>query len=288
MNLSPQRGNGARINPNSPVPKYFQLREILLDLIETELAADSPIPSERELCERYGLSRMTVRQAVDSLVADGKLFKVQGRGTFVSKLLRPKSSEIFVAKPKTDLQIRLASFTQDMQRRGMVPASRTLAFERLEAPAHLARELGIAVGDPIVRLERLRFADGIPMAVERNHLPEVRVPGLLTDGVPRSLYEHLAERYGYNLTWGEQTIEASTADAEDAPLLDIPTGGVVLRMTRRSYAGDVLIEYDVASYRADRYQLWVPLEPPTAPITNPHASARRHAYPSDPPEATHR
>jgi GntR family transcriptional regulator len=247
------------INSRSPVPKHQQLREILIDLIDTELEPDSPISSERDLGERYGLSRMTVRQAINQLVTEGRLYRVRGRGTFV-------------AQPKMDLQVRLASFTEDMTRRGMVPASRTLNFERIEATPALARQLELNPGEPVLRLARLRYADSIPMAVERTHLPENRVPGLLSQGTPHSLYRVLAEQYGLKLTWGEQVIEAGNPDPEDAALLEIPAGGVVLQMSRRSYAGDVLIEYAVSSYRADRYQLWVPLERPAQPITNPRAA----------------
>jgi GntR family transcriptional regulator len=246
------------ISGRSPVPKHQQLREILIDLMDTELEPDAPIPSERDLGEQYGLSRMTVRQAINQLVAEGRLYRVRGRGTFV-------------AQPKMDLQIRLASFTEDMTRRGMVPASRTIGFERIEASQTLARQLEINPGDSVLRLSRLRYADSIPMAVERTHLPEHRVPGLLNHGTPQSLYRHLAEHYGLALTWGEQVIEAGNADPEDAALLEIPATGVVLQMSRRSYAGDVLIEYAVSAYRADRYQLWVPLERPAQPITNPRA-----------------
>lgn len=244
------------INPRSPVPKYNQLREILADVIDTTLSPDAPIPSERDLCERYGLSRMTVRQAINALVTEGRLYRVRGRGTFV-------------AKPKMDLQIRLASYTEDMSRRGMVPASRTISFDRVEASPLLARQLELAPGDPVVRLVRLRFADGIPMAMERTHLPECRVPRLLDGEPPRSLYETLGHEYGLAPTWGEQMIEAGTADREVAALLEIPVGGVVLQMSRRSYADDIVIEYAVSSYRADRYQLWVPLDRPAQPIRNP-------------------
>ncbi|HEY3868072.1 MAG TPA: GntR family transcriptional regulator [Actinocrinis sp.] len=254
------------ISPRSPVPKHRQLREILLNLIDTDLEPDAPIPSERELGERFGLSRMTVRQAINQLVAEGRLYRVRGRGTFVSQ-------------PKMDLQIRLASFTEDMTRRGMVPASRTLSFERTEATPVLARQLEINPGEPVVRLVRLRYADSIPMAVERTHLPEKRVPGLLSQGTPQSLYRLLADEYGLKLTWGEQVIEASHPDPEDAALLEIPISGVALLMSRRSYADDVLVEYATSSYRADRYQLWVPLERPAQPITNPRVQRPSTATP---------
>jgi GntR family transcriptional regulator len=257
------------ISARSPVPKHQQLREILINLIDTELEPDTPIPSERDLGEEYGLSRMTVRQAINQLVSEGKLYRVRGRGTFV-------------AQPKMDLQVRLASFTEDMTRRGMVPASRTITFDRITATPVLARQLELNIGDPVVRLVRLRYADSIPMAVERTHLPEHRVPGLLAHGTPQSLYQHLAEHYGLALTWGEQVIEAGNADPEDAALLEIPSAGVVLQMSRRSYAGDVIIEYATSAYRADRYQLWVPLERPAQPITNPRA-ARTNPAQADAP-----
>jgi len=223
------------------------------------LEPESPVPSERELVERYGLARMTVRQAIDSLVSEGRLFRVQGRGTFV-------------AKPKMDLQIRLTSYTEDIRSRGMVPASKTIDFGRIDATSHLARELEISPGDPVVRLDRLRLADGVPLARERTYLPEARVPGLLDAGPPASLHQFLAERYGLAPTWGEQVIEAALADRKDAALLELPSPGVVLRVLRRTYVGDVALAYVVCQYRADRYQLWAPLERPARPIVNPRTT----------------
>ena len=237
-------------------PKHLQLREILIDLIESSLQVEEPIPSERELSTRYGVARMTVRQAVESLVAEGRLFKVTGKGTFV-------------AKPKLDQQIRLTSYSKEMARRGMVPASKTLAFERIKAHGHVARELEVEPGEPVVRFKRLRYADGVPMAVERTYLVDRRVPGFADGEAPPSLYTFLAERYGLVPDWGEDSIEALAADAEVAALLDIPAGGPVLHIERHAYTGGTLLDYSVMSFRADRYKLWVPLARPAARITNP-------------------
>ena len=143
----------ATIDSRSPVPKYYQLREILLDLIERELTVDAPVPSERELAARYGLSRMTARQAIEHLVSEGKLYRVQGRGTFV-------------ARPKIVMPLRLTSFSEDMRARGMIPGARDLGRRSIEAPAAVARELGVEAGAPIYVVERLRTADGVPMALE--------------------------------------------------------------------------------------------------------------------------
>jgi GntR family transcriptional regulator len=243
-------------DPRSPVPKHLQLRDILLDLIEGELQPEDPIPSERELADRYTVARMTVRQAVDALVTDGRLFKVAGKGTFV-------------ARPKLDLQIRLTSFTEEMARRGMVAASKTLSFERIKASGHVARELEVDPGTPIVQYERLRYADGVPMAVEHTYLVDQRVPGLADREAPPSLYACLADSYGLVPDWGEDSIEAVAADAGLAELLDIPAGGPVLRTERHAYTGGTLLDYSVLSFRADRYKLWVPLARPAARITNP-------------------
>ena len=248
------RADGAdgavRIDHQSPVPKYFQLREILLDLVESELGADQVIPSEREMSSRFGLSRMTVRQAVDHLVSEGRLYRVQGKGTFV-------------ARPKIEMPLRLASFTEDMRARGLEPGSRDLDRRTDSASAHLARALQIEPGDPVHVIERLRTADGIPMAVERSHIPEAVAPGLADESLAdRSLYDVLAATYGVLLDRGEQTIEAGIADPADAALLELPGGSAVLLLQRRSFAGDRPVEFAVSTYRADRYQLHVALEVP--------------------------
>jgi GntR family transcriptional regulator len=242
-------GAGVGIDHRSPVPKYSQLREILLDLVETELDADQSIPSERELSSRFGLSRMTVRQAVDHLVSEGRLYRVQGKGTFV-------------ARPKIEMPLRLTSVTEDMRARGLEPGSRDLDRRTDGASAHLARMLKIAPGDRVHVIERLRTADGIPMAVERSHVPEAVAPGLADESLAgRSLYDLLASKYGVLLDRGEQTIEAGIADPTDAALLHLPAGAAaVLLLQRRSFAGGRPVEFVVSTYRADRYQLHVALE----------------------------
>ncbi|MBN1174381.1 MAG: GntR family transcriptional regulator [Micromonosporaceae bacterium] len=238
----------ATIDARSPVPKYYQLREILLDLIEHELAVDTPVPSERELAARYGLSRMTARQAVEHLVSEGRLYRVQGKGTFV-------------AQPKIDIPLRLTSFTEDMRARGMTPGAADLGRRTVAASAAVARELGLAAGDPVHVIERLRTADGVPMALERSHLPASLVPDLLERSWRnQSLYEVLAREHGIILDRGDQVIEAGIADSGDAGLLDLAPGSAVLLLQRRCWAGEAAVEYVVSTYRADRYQLRASLD----------------------------
>ncbi len=209
---------------------------------------DAPVPSERELAARYGLSRMTARQAVEHLVSEGRLYRVQGKGTFVSR-------------PKIDIPLRLTSFTEDMRARGMAPGSQDLGRRSAPATAALARELNVEVGAPVYVIERLRTADGVPMALERSHIPAHLAPDLLDRPLEnRSLYELLASSYGLALDRGEQVIEAGIADAGDAGLLGLAPGSAVLLLQRRCWAGPVAAEYAVSTYRADRYQLRASLD----------------------------
>ena len=238
------------IDPDSPVRKHFQLREILLDMLEREFAVDDCIPSERELCARYGLARMTVRKALDHLVAEGNLYRVPGKGTFVSE-------------PKIGLKLRLMSFTEDMLARGHVPGSVDLARRVVPAGRRLGLELGLDDDEPVYVIERLRTADGVPMALERTHFPAALTPGLIDEPLQdRSLFTVLEERYGIVYDEGEQTVEAGIADPTDAALLGIPEGSAVLLHQRRSLVGGQPVEYVESAYRGDRYQLTYALEVP--------------------------
>ncbi|MBB4933868.1 GntR family transcriptional regulator [Lipingzhangella halophila] len=232
------------IDPASPVPKYSQLRELLMDWIaDAGLTVDDIIPSERELGTTYGLSRMTVRQTVDQLVSEGKLYRVPGKGTFV-------------ARPKIEMSLALASFTEDMRARGYQPGARDIARRVVPASGHTAKHLGIPPGAEVHQIERLRTADGEPMAVERTNVPASLVPGLDARGLSEcSLYEVLEQEYGIVFDSGEQTIEATLCDPVDARLLGLPPGSPVLAMRRISLSNGTRVEFAVSTYRADRYQL---------------------------------
>jgi GntR family transcriptional regulator len=172
------------IDPSNPLPKYVQLRDLLLDWItEAGLGVDDMIPSERELSASYGLSRMTVRQTIDLMVSEGRLYRVPGKGTFI-------------ARPKIEMSLVLASFSEDMRARGYAPGARELIRQVIPASGHTARMLDIEPGTLVHHIERMRTADDEPMAVERSNIPAAMVPGLEDfDLAERSLYEVLENEY---------------------------------------------------------------------------------------------
>jgi GntR family transcriptional regulator len=229
-----------------PLPKHAQLSAILTDLVATELRPDAPIPSERELVAKYGVSRATVRKAIERLIADGVLQRAHGKGTFV-------------ARPRLESNLHLASFSQDMRRRGLTPSTRLLAVQSAVPPHDAARSLGLGSGQPAWRIERVRLADGLPVALESGWYPRTRFPDLDREDLSGSLYQLFAERYGLAIDRAEQTLWAESADGEVGRLLDAPAQTPLLVFRRESLAGDVPVEHVVSRYRGDRYQLHMSL-----------------------------
>lgn len=236
--------------PRSAVHKHVQVREYVRGLVEGA-EPGTPAPSERELVHQFGVARMTVRQALDALVAEGLLERIPGRGTFV-------------ANQRFDQVSRLTGFAEEMKRRGLKPDSRTLLARIEAAGPSVARALEVAPGDPIVHWSRLRLADGQPMCLEDAFLSSAMVPDLL-ERLPVSLYAEL-ERRGLTPTWGEDSIEAGVAQEQEAELLGVPVGHPVLRVARRAFSDRRAVEVSRQTYRADRFTMWVPLTRPGAPV----------------------
>ena len=229
--------------PGAGVHKHVQVREYVRSLINGA-APGTPAPSERELVQLFGVARMTVRQALDALVTEGLLERIPGRGTFV-------------ADNRVDHVPRLTGFAEEMTRRGMAPASRTLLARLESAGPGVARALDIGVGEPVVHWQRLRLADGSPMCVEDAYLAAAMVPGLL-EHLPESLYAEL-ERRNLAPTWGEDSVDAGLAQEPEARLLGLTIGHPVLRVARRAFSDRLPVEVSRSTYRADRFTMWVPL-----------------------------
>ena len=223
--------------------KHVQVREYVRSLV-SGLAPGAPAPSERELVHRFGVARMTVRQAMDALVVEGLLERIPGRGTFVAQPRRTSSG--------------LSSFTQEMKRRGLTPESQTLLARREQAGPGVARALSISEGDAVIHWRRLRRAESRPMCIEDAYLNEVLIPGFLQGGMPVSLYEEF-DRRGLLPTWAEDSITSDVASDEEAKLLEVEPGTAVLRHSRRALCDDKVVEVSRSVYRSDRFTLWVQL-----------------------------
>lgn len=203
---------------SAPKLKYVLVRDHLRSLV-ADAAPGSVLPSERELVQQFGVARMTVRQAVDALVAEGLLERSPGRGTFVAE---PQL-------PATGIQ----GFTEDMRRRGIETDSTTLIARVDKAGGGIARALGLTPGDPVIRWKRIRRGDGIAICIEDTFLNEVMLPGFLQAAMPPSLYAVL-DRRSLRPTWAEDVFTAAVATEEEAALLGIEPGDPVLQISRRA------------------------------------------------------
>jgi GntR family transcriptional regulator len=244
-----------------PRSKHVQLRDALAELAVRELGPDAAIPSERVLMSTYGVSRSTVRKSIDSLVSDGLLHRVHGKGTFVSR-------------PRLESRLHLASFSQDMRRRGLTPSTVLLGVEPRRPPAEVVAALGLEDGALAWRLDRVRLADGQPIALENGWYPHAALPGLDRQDLGGSLYEVLRSVYGLGIDTAEQTLWGESADATTARRLAAPLHTPLLVFRRISCARDRPIEHVVSRYRGDRYQVHMSLGPESLGPGPPHTDQR--------------
>ncbi|MCF6522919.1 GntR family transcriptional regulator [Streptomyces sp. JJ36] len=229
------------VDRSSPVPLYFQLSQQLESAIEKgKLAPGSLLGNEIDLAGRLGLSRPTVRQAIQALVDKGLLVRRRGIGTQVvhSQIKRP---------------LELSSLYDDLEAAGQHPATRVLRLESREATAEVAAALGIAEGAEVRTVERLRLAHGEPMAYLRNHLP----PELLTadaEELERTGLYRLLRGAGVTLHSARQAVGARAATPEEGELLEEPAGAPLLTMERTAFDDTGRpVEFGSHLYRASRY-----------------------------------
>jgi GntR family transcriptional regulator len=199
------------------------------------------LPSDAELCERFGVSRMTARQAVQRLAADGLLYRVSGRGTFVAQT------------PVHRAMNTLMSFTAEMRRRGLSASSRLLSSEVRTGLDDEVLALRLPPGSQVVAIRRLRFADGVPMAVEHVRLPAVCAGVLTADLENGSLFEAL-EGIGRVPTRAFGTLTAAPAEADEAAVLEVPEGTPLLVEQRTIHdQADAPLEFTESRYLGGRY-----------------------------------
>jgi GntR family transcriptional regulator len=187
--------------------KHEQVRRYLIDALSHDLGERDRLPSERTLAQRLGVSRPTVRRALDELAAEGRLQRVQGSGTFATQ-------------PPT---------------RAREPSARLLAAREALAGASRSWRLGVSPREPVWHLERLRLADDAPLCVESIAIVKALAPALLDHSLEASPSDVLAEHYGIDLVRAEQSITATVLEAPTAELLDVPELSPALLVERVSW-----------------------------------------------------
>ena len=238
------------LNRRSKLPLYQQIYAILrAELMRGELRPGDMIPTESELMERYQVSRITVRQVLDMLVNEGLIYRQRGRGSFLTH------------PPIQQSLTHIISFTEDMRRRGFQPGTQVLSAHLLPAPDDIAGPLGAEPGTELAHIQRLRLADGEPLAVEDSYLIHRFCPGILAqDYATRSLRETLAHVYGLYNVRATQTIQALNADRQLASVLSVKAGAALLFLERVSLSDqNVPIEFLRIYYRGDRYSFMTDL-----------------------------
>lgn len=229
-----------------PVTKHEELRSQLVQLVESGLRPHDALPSERELMERFGFSRATVRHALAELEDAGRIYRVHGRGTFV-------------ALPVVRKGMTMSSFSEDMAARGLTASSKILAVRTEQAGANIGESLALSPAEPVVYLRRLRLADGEPMCLEEAYFPEQIVGDVLYRLDERSsVFQVLHERAGVRFVKASQVLKPTVLSSSEASLLDVPSLSPALLVSRVSYdERGRRIEFAKSLYRGDRYSIEV-------------------------------
>jgi len=228
------------------LPRYFQIEQTILDQIQHKLIKPgAQLPTEAELAQKYQVSRITAKRALDELVKQGWAYRMQGRGTFVAQTrIRDISG--------------FGSFSEDIKSRGLVPGAKVLLFTEIKPEPDIRERLHLIEDELVILLKRLRLANGEPVAVETAYLPGRFFPSLVNENLTnKSLYSILTEKYQIIPTWADAEIEAREATKEEGSLLKLGRKKSVLAARRVTFAANYdVIETVDSVYRGDRFTLY--------------------------------
>lgn len=235
------------LDRSGPVPLYFQIStRIEAAIREERLPAGSRLENEISLANRLGMSRPTIRRAIQELVDKGLLVRRRGIGTQV-------------VHGKVTRNVELTSLFEDLERAGQKPVTKLLSAEIGKADAAVADHLGVAAGSPVLHIKRLRSADGVPISILENYLPEEFTDLDLGQLSRHGLYQMLRAR-GVTIRVAKQRIGARAANATESELLDVSRGGPLLSMERTAFdQSGRAIEWGTHCYRPDLYSFEVTL-----------------------------
>lgn len=222
---------------------YIRISEYYKDLILNKtLQEGQKMPTEEEICKAFNTSRITARHALDILANNGLIVKIQGKGTFVSK-------------KKVDMGLNILNgFSDEMRQKGKVPSTILLGINLIKANEAVATGLNISVDSQVYSIERIRCADGTPVAYEKVYLSFSMFPDIIKNDLTGSLYSVLQQQYNITVSYADQTLEAGLANQKLAEHLCVAVGSPVLNITRSTYSTNgVPFEYVLSVYRSDLY-----------------------------------
>lgn len=232
-----------KINKNSPLPLYYQLKESILKAVKNQdFKIGERLPSERELAEYHNISRMTVKKAVDILVDDGYLFRKQGSGTFVNDY-----QQSYSISP-------LMSFTKEMEKKGLNYNSKILNFNKIKSE-NIALKMNLDSKENLYHLQRLRLIENKPFLLENTYLSATKFKNLTKEKIKNSsLFKIIKNEYNIQLTEAEAEVESVIFNNKIAEKMQIKEGMLGLSFEQLSKSKNEIIEYTSAYYRNDNYK----------------------------------
>jgi GntR family transcriptional regulator len=237
------------LDENSPLSLYYQVKKIIIGNIKNKVwEVNSKIPAERELCEMYKVSRITVRQALKELQNEGYLYRKQGKGTFVT-------GQKFVQRLS-----QFYSFSEEIAKMGSTPGTRIISFDIVEAELSIAEKLNITITDKIFAIKRLRLADNEPFAFEISYVVYKYAKELTEEAVNKlGLYNALKQTCSVVADDATETFEAVTVNSEEAKYLEVGKKAAALHLERITSADGYIIEYCKGIIRGDKYKYTIKL-----------------------------
>ena len=238
-----------KIDKDSKTPLYIQLMNILIHKIEHSMQEDDKLDSERDICLRSDVSRTTVRQALDELEKRKYIYKVQGKGNFVS----PKIAALDLTN--------VSSFTDQMKKLDKIPSSKLLAFEIIEPDHKIINKLNLKINSLVFKIIRLRLADDIPHMYEITYLPYDKFEGLTRELLTEnSMYNVLENKFNIKISSADEILESILINKIESIYLNVPQGNPGLKIERISYENNIIVEYTVSIARADKFKYKVHLK----------------------------
>lgn len=236
------------INSEAPVTMYYQLKMILADNIKNGLwAPNTKIMSEHEICDTYKVSRVTVRKAVDELVKEGYLKRIQGKGTYVKERIIEQTLNHFY------------SFREELKNNGIQPVSKMHSFEIVEADEEIAQNLDLKLGDKVFRIERLFSADAKPYAIEISYIPCILCETLTRKQVEENGLYNSLNKFNIFPTRARERLKAISLSKKEADRMELKPKDACIYLTRNTYCNDRVVEYNISIVRGDMFAYSVEL-----------------------------